>query len=380
MGDERKINSRLRTRRGRKIMMVIAGAFLLCVLVLAGLLFAWSPGRPRPFTDSSGRTVSGSVSEKLHLEINGVQQGMFIKSRDPSNPVLLYLHGGLPDYFLTESYPTGLEDQFTVCWWELRGSGLSYRAEAEPGAITAEQLVSDTLEVTRYLRDRFGKDRIFLMGHSGGSFIAIQAAAQAPQLYQAYIGVAQMSNQLKSEWRAYQFMLSIFRQNGNSRMVRKLESAPVTMDEGTPAAYLAVRDVAMHSLGIGTTHDIRSVLTGIFLASLRFPEYTVGEKLNLWRAKASSGVSSLWDTMITTDLSREVPELAIPVYFLEGVYDYTCSYAEARSYFESLKAPVKGFYTFENSAHSPIFEEPARVERILREDVLAGTNGLADRM
>jgi len=380
MGDERKINSRLRTRRGRKIMMVIAGAFLLCVLVLVGLLLAWSPGRPRPFTDSSGRTVSGSVSEKLHLEINGVQQGMFIKSRDPSNPVLLYLHGGLPDYFLTESYPTGLEDQFTVCWWELRGSGLSYRAEAEPGTITADRLVSDTLEVTRYLRDRFGKDRIFLMGHSGGSFIAIQAAAQAPQLYQAYIGVAQMSNQLKSEWRAYQFMLSIFRQNGNSRMVRKLESAPVTMDEGTPAAYLAVRDVAMHSLGIGTTHDIRSVLTGIFLASLRFPEYTVGEKLNLWRAKASSGVSSLWDTMITTDLSREVPELAIPVYFLEGVYDYTCSYAEARSYFESLKAPVKGFYTFENSAHSPIFEEPARVERILREDVLAGTNGLADRM
>jgi pimeloyl-ACP methyl ester carboxylesterase len=136
----------------------------------------------------------------------------------------------------------------------------------------------------------------------------------------------------------------------------------------------------MHSLGIGTTHDMRSVLTGIFLASLRFPEYTVGEKLNLWRAKASSGVSSLWDTMITTDLSQKVPELAIPVYFLEGVYDYTCSYAEARSYFESLKAPVKGFYTFENSAHSPIFEEPARVERILREDVLAGTNGLADQM
>jgi hypothetical protein len=41
-------------------------------------------------------------------------------------------------------------------------------------------------------------------------------------------------------------------------------------------------------------------------------------------------------------------------------------------------APVKGFYTFEQSAHSPMFEEPGKMRRILREDVLAGTNHLAD--
>jgi len=36
----------------------------------------------------------GSISEKIHVEVNGVRQGMFIKSRNPSNPVLLFLHGG----------------------------------------------------------------------------------------------------------------------------------------------------------------------------------------------------------------------------------------------------------------------------------------------
>jgi hypothetical protein len=61
-----------------------------------------------------------------------------------------------------------------------------------------------------------------------------------------------------------------------------------------------------------------------------------------------------------------------------GIYDYTCSYAEAKSYFEKLKAPLKGFYTFEQSAHSPVFEEPEKT-RFLREDVLAGANSLADR-
>ncbi|MFZ2517825.1 MAG: alpha/beta hydrolase, partial [Anaerolineae bacterium] len=49
-----------------------------------------------------------------------------------------------------------------------------------------------------------------------------------------------------------------------------------------------------------------------------------------------------------------------------------------KSYFEKLKAPVKGFYTFEQSAHSPLFEEPEKMGHILQEDVLAGTNSLAD--
>jgi pimeloyl-ACP methyl ester carboxylesterase len=66
------------------------------------------------------------------------------------------------------------------------------------------------------------------------------------------------------------------------------------------------------------------------------------------------------------------------VYFLHGRFDYTVSYAGARSFLDALEAPVKGFYTFEGSAHSPHFEEPERMRRILREDVLAGANALAD--
>ena len=62
----------------------------------------------------------------------------------------------------------------------------------------------------------------------------------------------------------------------------------------------------------------------------------------------------------------------------EGIYDYTCSYTLAKDYFKELKEPVKGFYTFEQLAHSPLFEEPERMKMILQEDVLAGDNKLAD--
>ena len=365
-------------KKGGRIILIILSILLTCIIILVGVLLIMSPGKPEPFLDENRNLLAGSISEKIHVDINGVDQGMFIKSKDVTHPVLLYLHGGMPDYFLTQKYPTGLEDYFTVVWWEQRGSGLSYSANIPPESMSLEQMISDTKEVTNYLRKRFGQEKIYLMGHSGGTFIGLQVAARAPELYHAYIGVAQMSYQLKSERLAYEYMLKQFKEKGNKKMVRKLESAPVTLTDGISDSYLSLRDKAMHSLGIGTTHDMNSVITGIFLPSLTSREYTLIEKVNMWRGKSRSGVSLLWDTMLATDMTKEVPEIDIPVYFFHGIYDYTVSYILAKDYFEKLKAPLKGFYTFEQSAHSPLFEEPERLQQILQMDVLAGKNNLAD--
>ena len=361
-----------------RMMLIILSVILSCILILFTALLIRSPGKAKPFSDESGKPLKGSISEKIFVNINGVRQGMFIQSKDSLNPVLLYLHGGMPDYFLTQKYPTGFEDYFTVVWWDQRGSGLSYSADIPEETMTVGQMVSDTEELTNYLRKRFKQEKIYLMGHSGGTFIGIQAAARCPELYHAYIGVAQMSDQLHSELLAYDFMLKQFREGGNKRMVRKLEAAPVTITDGTPKAYIRVRDKAMHSLGIGTTHEMKSVISGIFFPSLIFKGYTLTEKFNLWRGKSNSGISILWATMLTTDLAELVPELQLPVYFFEGKYDYTVSSALAKDYFEKLKAPVKGFYTFEQSAHSPLFEEPEKSVKILKEDVLAGLNTCAN--
>jgi pimeloyl-ACP methyl ester carboxylesterase len=310
--------------------------------------------------------------------INGVEQGMFIKGRNVHNPVLLYLHGGMPDYFLTQKYPTSLEDYFTVVWWEQRGSGISFREDIPKETITLDLLISDTLAVTNYLRDRFGKEKIYLMGHSGGTFFGIQVAAQHPELYYAYIGEAQSVYQLESEKLAYDYMLHEYQARGNTKMVERLEAAPVSMETGTPAGYLAVRDLAMHSLGIGTTRDMKSIVTGIFLPSLTFREYTLMDKMNLWRGKVRNGVSVIWDTSLYADLRQQVTEFDLPIYFLEGIYDYTCNYSLAQDYFEKIEAPVKGFYTFDQSAHIPIFEEPEKALKILLDDILNGTHNLAD--
>ncbi len=319
------------------------------------------------------------LSEKIRVDINGVKQGMFIKSRDVNQPVLLFLHGGpgMPEYFLTQKYPTGLEEDFTAVWWDRRGAGLSYSPDIPRETMTVEQSIADTLAVTQYLRQRFSQNKIYLLAHSGGSFIGIQAAARAPELYQAYVGMAQMAHQIRSEKLAYDYWLQPFNANGDTRMARTLEKTPVTLTVPLPPSYAAARDEAMHKLGVGTTRDMKSVVTGIFLPSWRFPEYTLREKINLWRGKLFSH-AILWDEMIATDLTQKVTKLDLPVYFFHGRHDYTCSYPLAKAYFDQLAAPLKGFYTFEQSAHSPCFEEPEKMRRILREDVLAGTNRLAD--
>lgn len=358
--------------------MVILSALFLGFLLLWATLRLMSPGKPKPFLDAARNPLPGSISEKVFIDVNRSRQGMFIKSVNAANPVLLYLHGGMPDYFLSARYPTGLENTFTVVWWEQRGAGISYSPDLPRETMTMEQLVLDVLAVTDYLRQRFRQPKIYLMGHSGGTFIGIQAAARAPERYHAYIGVAQMSYQLESERRGWEYMLRQFSASGSTKMVEKLKAAPVTLSGGVPPRYAAIRDVAMHRLGIGTMHEMRSLLAGLVLPSFRFREYTLKEKVSLWRAKSRSGISILWNTMVSTDLRHHLVEINTPVYFLHGRFDYTVNYDLAKDYLNAIRAPVKGFYTFDASAHSPMFEEPERVNRVLREDVLTANNGLAD--
>jgi pimeloyl-ACP methyl ester carboxylesterase len=56
---------------------------------------------------------------------------------------------------------------------------------------------------------------------------------------------------------------------------------------------------------------------------------------------------------------------------MQGKYDYQVSTTLAEQYFENLDAPYKQFYVFENSAHSPCFEEPEKFVYIMKNDVLA---------
>jgi pimeloyl-ACP methyl ester carboxylesterase len=356
-------------------LLLLTGIFFVGV----GYLFAISPGRPAPLRSADGTVIPGSLSERLTVKIGGIPQSMIIQSTNPANPVLLFLHGGpgMTEFFMEQDYPTGLERHFTMVWWEQRAAGISFSTDIPPETMTMAQMIADTIEVADYLRDRFGQDKIILLGHSWGSYLGIQVAAKAPERFIAYVGMAQIVHQLRSEVMAHDFLLGVYRERGDADMVRKLEAAPVSMEEGLSPAWMRLRDTAMHQAGVGHTRDIDSVVTGIFLPVWRVRAYTLVDKINVWRGKLWSR-PFFWEELLRDDLRARLTTFDLPVYFFVGQYDQTANPTLSRAYFDAIEAPVKGFYTFENSAHSPLFEEPERATKILRQDVLRKTNALAD--
>ena len=305
------------------------------------------------------------MAEKCYTEINGIKMGMIIRSRDFSNPVLLFVHGGpgMPEYFLAEDFSKALEDIFTVVYWDQRGAGLSFCSHIDKSTLTAAQYIDDLIEVTNYLRKRFGQEKIYLMAHSWGTYFGIQAVQKAPELYRAYIAVGQVTCQAESEKRAFQYMLDYFAKTEDKKMLSKLEKNPCPS-----IGYDKIRDRVMHRAGIGTRHDMKSVATGIFFASLKNREYTRAERINLWRGKVLLNKNS--QLTMNDDIRDKVTALDVPAYFFSGIYDYTVNYQMSGQYLAQLEAPVKEFYLFENSAHSPIFEEPERTAQIIRTDIL----------
>lgn len=367
--------------RGKK-MFIICLSIVLIVLVILGFVFPPSFGKIKPLRDSEGNVLQNSIAEKIDVSINNVNQGMIIKGESLDNPVLLIVHGGpgLSDYFLSTLYETGLEKEFIVCYWDQRGTGLSYDKDMDVSTMNKDQLISDTIEVTEYLRQRFNQEKIFILGHSWGTYLGLMAAKQAPQLYYAYIGMSQVVNQIESEKEAFQYMLDVYLANGNQKRIKQMNAYQINDSEADLMKYRksGFRDQIMHELGVGTMHAMDSVITGLFFPSLRCTDYTMKERIDIWKGKVYSSRSEMLFTIDSFDARVDVIALDIPIYLFAGIYDYTTTYRLQKEFFDAVNAPVKGFYTFYDSAHSPLFEEPEFAMQILKEDVLHLNNSLSD--
>lgn len=354
--------------------MVIYALVLVSGLVIATLVWlaVISKGKPEAFRDENGDILEGSISEKTFVTIGGVKQGMFIRTRSSDNPVLLFLHGGpgFPNYFLFEKYKPDLEDFFTVCYWEQRGGGLSWSPEVTTESMTLSQLTEDAIEVANYLRRRFNKDKIYIMAWSGGTTIALPAVSKAPEIFHAYIAMGQIARQRESERIAFDFMLKRYTELNDRKSVKLLKKYGNLETEADLTAFYnsGVRDNMMHKLGIGTMHNMRSVFKDIFLPVWKCRAYTMKEKYNIWKSKlAFLPKTGLKTETLTTDFISSYPVVDVPIYFVSGKFDLTVNIDVSRNYYEIIEAPLKRFYTFEHSAHGPLFEEPERYRGLVRD-------------
>ncbi|MGO1540937.1 MAG: alpha/beta fold hydrolase [Luteimonas sp.] len=310
------------------------------------------------------RIVTDEGVERLEkVSIGGIDQWVSIRGNDRSNPVLLMLHGGPGWVAMPTSwyFQRGWEEYFTVVQWDQRGAGKTY-VENDPAAVaptmTRERMVGDAVEMVAWLRREFDTDKVFVVGHSWGSYLGLELAQRKPHWLHAYIGIGQVTNAPESERRGWAWTLEQARRDGNGEAVAELESlAPYAQgDAPVPLADLMKQRKWLNFYG-GMVHNRtggQAEAAAIPLA----PEYSDRDVDQVWTANDFSAEHLLSD-VLALDMSQ-VDELEVPLLLFLGRHDYNVSSSAAAEWFERVQAPSKQLVWFEQSAHEVMIEEPGK--------------------
>lgn len=209
----------------------------LALMVLA-VANAGAQDAPRAFSRSDATSaiagmrkvvVPGGIERLEKVRIGGIDQWVSIRGNNPDNPVLLMLHGGPGWVSMPTSwyFQRGWEEYFTVVQWDQRGAGKTY-TENDPARIaptmTRAQMIEDAEQLVGWLRHEFDKDKIFVLGHSWGSYLGMELVRRKPQWLHAYIGMGQMIDAPESERRGWAWALAKARQDGNAEAIADLMS------------------------------------------------------------------------------------------------------------------------------------------------------------
>ncbi len=241
-----------------------------------------------------------------------------IRGTSTHNPVLLFLAGGPGGTELgaMRRHGQALEQDFVVVTWDQRGTGKSYDSLDPTSTLTLQQAVDDTIEVTNYLRDRFGQDKIYLLGQSYGTILGVLAAQQHPELYRAYIGVGQMVDPRETDGVFYQDSLAWARRTGNTTLVDQLTASG-------PPPYTDMLDYEPSLTNAQVypyDHSRNSEGAGGFSENLCVNEYTLLEQAHAF-AGFFDVFTVLYPQLQDIDFRTDATQLAVPVYLIEGRYE-----------------------------------------------------------
>jgi pimeloyl-ACP methyl ester carboxylesterase len=106
-------------------------------------------------------------------------------------------------------------------------------------------------------------------------------------------------------------------------------------------------------------------MTRTLLDSLvRSSDYSVADLVRTMRGIMTTQ-AALLPELATTDLVSTMPSLDIPIAIAQGRLDQVAPGEATQRFYDSLKAPSKQLVWFENSAHTPQFDEPGNFRQLL---------------
>lgn len=368
--------------QNRYLSLLLKTGVITLTLVVTGtlILFIWlliiSPGKTAPIVDADGKEIPGSIAKAYDLSIGGVKQFLTVRSNSKENPILLILHGGPGDAegHLFRAYNKKLEEQFIVVNWDQRGAGRSFSKNIPDESMTFEQFIADAKEVTEHVKKQYNKEKVILLGHSWGAFLAMHLAYKYPNDFYAIAAIGQVADQVKGEEISYKALLEEAKKRKDKKAIAILTDigAPVNGKYGDGEDFSGLikqRQIMMEYGGTAWGKDKMGLVSLLFKPLITAREYRLRDKINWTKGGAYSG-PLLFPRVMQKPLIEEVPEIKVPYYLFQGKKDLNTPYTVAKKYFYEIRAPHKEMFSFENSAHFlPINQEREKFNALLIEKV-----------
>ncbi|MBO4918663.1 MAG: alpha/beta hydrolase [Erysipelotrichaceae bacterium] len=313
-----------------------------------------------------------AIDEKLTLTIGGIPQSVRIRSTDASLPVLLFLHGGpgVCDRHWVLRDQSSLAQIATMVCWDQRGAGLTWSSKLKSEDMRVSRCVEDAHELIAYLKERFHKKSVYVVGHSWGTCLGTLLAQKYPEDVAVYIGMGQFVNGPENEEISYDFVLEEAKRRNDSKALAALEKIGRPKD-GKYASMddLMVQRDLMTKYGGEDYGESDGIMKSMIIPILRSPEYSLFDMWKYYKG-AFFCLNSMWDEVVGLRFDETVPELKMSVYLTEGRHDQNTPIPIAERWFNQLKAPYKEWIWFEKSAHSPIKNEPELWGKTVKDIVL----------
>jgi pimeloyl-ACP methyl ester carboxylesterase len=302
-------------------------------------------------------TLNGenAVARLEKVRIGEVDQWLLIRGENTSNPVLLLLHGGpgAAQIGFNRDYQKELEKHFIVVNWDQRGAGLSFSKSIPKDSMSVNQFLNDAIEVTVYLKTLFQKEKIYLIGHSWGSILGMLAIHKHPEHFHHYFGVSQVVSMRAAEELSYELILGEAKARNKPKAVTELTN--IGKPPWSSLRHDKVHQKYVESFGGGISYDGK--LTNEFIKKLlKSKEYTFLDVVNHLKGQLFSMKAMLVE-LRNLDLKDVIHDVEVPVTIIMGKHDLMVPHAPTQQFFEQLHAPSKEWLIFEDSAHSPNYEE-----------------------
>lgn len=266
--------------------------------------------------------------------------------------------------YFSRAFDDILLNDFVVVHWDQRGSGKSYDSNEPAMNYHFRQYVDDGLAVVEHLRSKFKKEKVILVGHSWGTMVAFNMVAQKPDHFESLVTVGTVSNMLVMEHYRYEEVRKAVEISGEPEAIKQLRDLgqlPFLNYE----SLTIFGNLLQEFLGFAGTFR-KLTMDQLNEAVAKNKEYSEIEM-----AASMDGMQAVFNALASYlyryDALAVVPEVKVPVYFVQGKYDFNTPTALARKYYDGLTASQgKHWIEFTESAHFPFYEEPEEFLEVLR--------------